>query len=318
MKSAFLSTSVRIIGAAGIILAQALGCASAQALFPPDKVLASNSRASVTYEDFEAELSRIPQRDHFEFLMDRQRLAQLIDNILLNKTLALEARELKVDRDPKVQAEIRNQVDKVLAKYRGQYLQRNTPKADYNLRAREIYLSDPGRFTRPAKYHLWHVLVSTNGRTAEDAQKRAAELHKQVLAGVDLARLAVDASDDPTAKTNKGDLEDTDLTGFDPKFAETVRPLRTGDVTAPFLTRFGWHVAKVLKYTAPVKESFDVLKADLVHEAETKHLLTAWDNHLKKTRNDPMLFVDVDALEKIRPKMPPLPTAAPAPADRKP
>jgi parvulin-like peptidyl-prolyl isomerase len=318
MKLAFLFSFVRLIGIAAIVMPQAFLPASAQALFPPDKVLASNSRAAVTYEDFEAELSRIPQRDQFEFLMDRQRLAQLIDNILLNKTLAIEARELKVDQDPKVQAEIRNQVDKVLAKYRGQHLQRNTPKADYNLRAREIYLSDPGRFTRPAKYHLWHVLVSTNGRTAEDAQKRAAELHKQVLAGADLAKLAVESSDDPTAKTNKGDLEDTDLTGFDPKFAETVRPLKTGDVTAPFLTRFGWHVAKVLKYTPPLKESFDVHKIDLVHEAETKHLLTAWDNHLKKTRNDPKLFVDVDALEMIRPKMPPLPAATPAPADKKP
>lgn len=63
----------------------------AQQAVPLDTVLASTEKTKVTYEDFLTEMSRIPEKDRFEFLLSRQRLGKLVENILINKTMAAEA-----------------------------------------------------------------------------------------------------------------------------------------------------------------------------------------------------------------------------------
>ena len=64
----------------------------AQSTLPPDKVLVRNSRAAVTYRDFEAELARIPQTERFEIQISRDKTSLMLENMLTNKTLAQEAR----------------------------------------------------------------------------------------------------------------------------------------------------------------------------------------------------------------------------------
>ena len=279
---------------------------------PPDKVLASNQRTSVTYQDFEAELARIPQRDHYEFLLDRQRLAQLVDNILVNKTLAIEARENKLDNDARVQAEIRNQTEKVLAKYRGQQVQESAPNIDYNGRAREIYLANPERFTNPPLYDAWHFLVGLKGRTPAQAKMRAEEIRARLIGGESPEKLASTLSDDESARKNEGYLGVTDLQNYDARFSAAVKKLKVGEVSPVFESAFGFHIARLRAYVEPKKLTYESVKADLVHEAETQYRLSVWDNHLRRLRNDPKLFVDAAALDAIRPKLPPLTTPVPA------
>ena len=281
-------------------------------LMTPEKVLASNQHTAVTFADFEAEIARIPPRDQFEFLLDRQRLAQMIDNILLNKTLAIEARENKLDRDPKVQAEIRNQTDKVLAKYRGQQVQIGAPKIENLPRAREIYLANPERFTTPPLHNVWHALVSIKGRTQDQAKARAEEIRGRLLAGESAELLATSLSDDETAKMNKGNLGRADTKNYDVRFAAAVKKLKVGEVSPVFESDYGYHVAKLLEYIAPIRHPFEAVKEELLQEAESQYLRSVWDNHLRRIRNDPKLYVDVDALEAIRPKLPPIPPLVPA------
>ena len=288
--------------------------AQTASLLPPEKVLAANQRTSITYTDFEAELARIPPRDQFEFLLDRQRLAQMVDNILLNKTLAIEARENKLDGDAKVQAEIRNQTDKVLAKYRGQQVQINAPKIDYLPGAREIYLANPERFTTPPLHDVWHALVSLKGRTREQAKARAEEIRGRLLAGESAELLATSLSDDESAKTNKGNLGRADTKNYDVRFAAAVKKLKVGEVSPVFESDYGYHVAKLLEYVAPVRHPFEAVKEELLHEVESQYLRSVWDNHLRRIRNDPKLFVDAEALDILRPKLPPIPPLVPAAA----
>ena len=286
-------------------------------LLQPDKVLAANQRTSVTYADFEAELARIPPGDRYEFLLDRQRIAQMVDNMLLNKTLAIEARENKLDLDAKVQAEIRNQTDKVLAKYRGQQVQKNAPRIDYAPRAREIYLTNPERFTSPPLHEVWHVLVSLKGRTQEQAKARAEEFRARIMAGESAEQLASTLSDDPSAKNNKGNLGFADIKKYDARVADAIRKLKVGEVSPVFESDYGYHVVKLLAYRAPEKSPFEAVKEELITEAETQYLLTVWDDHLRAIRNDPKLFVDIEALDALRPKLPPIPPLVPAAADLK-
>lgn len=283
--------------------------ASGQNRLPAEKVLVSNQKTQVTFAELEAELARIPQRDHHEFLLDRQRLAQLLDNILVNKTLALEARENKLDLLPIVQGEIRNQTDKVLAKHRGQQIQNNAPKTDLLSRAREAYLLAPERYSLPARHDVWHVLISTKGRTPDAARQRAEEVRTKIIAGQSREALATEYSDDPSAKDgaapgNAGNLGPNPLSIYDPAFADAILKLKIGDVSPIIQTQFGYHVAVLLSVQPARKIPFETVKSDLLLEAENQYLATIWENHVTKVRNDPKLYVDNDAIDALRPQLP--------------
>ena len=282
----------------------------AQNPLPPDKVLARNQHTSVTYRDFEAELARMPQNDRYEFLLSRERIGLLLDNLLVNKTLALEARENKLDAKPEVQAEIANQTDKVLAKYRGQQVQANLPKIDLVPRARERYLTAPEKVTTPDLHDIWHTLISLKGRTPEQAQTRAEEVRKKLLAGESGEKLAMEFSDDVSKTTNKGSIGPYNINSFDPRFAKTVKGMKVGEV-AIAESSFGIHVVKLLNYVPGVRRPFEDVKAALIYEAETEYVLAAWNAYLRNITNDPKLFVDAEALDALRPKLPEIPAAAP-------
>lgn len=285
----------------------------AQNPLPADKVLARNPRASVTYRDFEAELARIPQKDRFDLLLSRDKVAMLVENLLVNKTLAVEALENKLDADPLVQAEIANQTTKVLAKYRGQQVQANLPKIDLVPRARERYLTAPELVTTQELHEIWHVLISNKGRTPEQAQARAEEVRKKLLAGESTDKLAQEYSDDPSNNLNQGKLGARKLTDYDPRFAKTVKDMKVGDV-AITETSYGVHVVKLLDHTPGTRYTFEAAKPFLLQEAETEYIVSSWNNYLRNISNDPKLFVDIDALEALRPKLPEIPPV-PAPSE---
>ena len=285
----------------------------AQNPLPADKVLARNSRTSVTYGEFEAELARSPQKDRFELLLNRDKIGMLVENLLVNKTLAVEARDNKLDASPLVQAEIANQTTKVLAKYRGQQYQANLPKIDLLPRARERYLTEPENVTTQELHEVWHVLVSNKGRTPEQAQARAEEVRKKLLAGESTEKLAREYSDDPSNDLNQGRLGARKLKEFDARFAKTVKDMKVGDV-AITESSFGVHVVKLLDFTPSTRFTFEAAKPFLLQEAETEYIVSSWNNYLRNLSNDPKLVVDVEALEALRPKLPEIPPVPPAAA----
>jgi parvulin-like peptidyl-prolyl isomerase len=245
--------------------------AIAQRAIAPDVVLASSAKVKVTYEDFEAELARVPAKDRDEFLLNRQRLGKLVEYVLINKTMAAEAIALGLDKTPKVQAEIKNETLKTLVKHRGLNLQESAPKVDLERRAREIYVLERERFRVPAKYDTWHVLVDNRSRTKEDALKRAEEVRKKVLVSGASEDIALQYSDDPSAKKNKGRIGFMAPTELDPAYAKAMQKLKVDEVSEIVESKFGHHVL-VLKAIQPESRlSFESVRADLIAEADTKY-----------------------------------------------
>ena len=127
--------------------------------------------------------------------------------------------------------------------------------------------------------------------------------------------MAQTLSDDPSAAQNKGDLGAREVSKFIPRFAEEVKKLKIGEVSPPFETSYGVHVAQLLGHTPATRHSFDDVKPALVEEAEVQYLRSVWAEYIERIQNDPKLFVDTKALDALRPKLPeipkqPLPTPA--------
>lgn len=95
--------------------------------------------------------------------------------------------------------------------------------------------------------HARHILLKPNAiRTDEQTRLAARDLYNQLVAGADFAELAKKHSDDPGSKNSGGDLGFQPPGVFAPEFQVRLDQLKPGEISPPFRTQFGWHVAGVL------------------------------------------------------------------------
>ncbi|MGQ0586931.1 MAG: peptidylprolyl isomerase [Gammaproteobacteria bacterium] len=96
--------------------------------------------------------------------------------------------------------------------------------------------------------HVQHVLLRPNAlRNEEQTKQEIRQLHERIVKGEDLGEIAKKVSDDTGTKAEGGDLGWQPAGTFAPEFEKETDPLKPGQVSAPFRTQFGWHVAKVLE-----------------------------------------------------------------------
>jgi len=95
-----------------------------------------------------------------------------------------------------------------------------------------------------------HILLPfKQGATPEDSAmvlKQATDIITEAKAGKDFGLLASTYSQDPSAKTNQGDLYFFTVGRMVPEFEEAAFAMKKGDVSStPVFTRFGAHILKI-------------------------------------------------------------------------
>jgi peptidyl-prolyl cis-trans isomerase SurA len=105
-----------------------------------------------------------------------------------------------------------------------------------------------GERSQLSETHAQHILLQANAIRDEEATKlQAREIHDQLKKGGDFAALAKKYSDDPGSKAAGGDLGWMPPGAFTPDFQKEVDALKPGEMTAPFRSNFGWHIARVIE-----------------------------------------------------------------------
>jgi peptidyl-prolyl cis-trans isomerase SurA len=96
--------------------------------------------------------------------------------------------------------------------------------------------------------HAQHLLLMPSAvRTEEQTKQQARALYDRIKKGEDLGELAKNLSDDTGSKATGGDLGWQPAGVFAPEFEDTLKKLAPGQVSTPFRTQFGWHIAKVIE-----------------------------------------------------------------------
>ena len=91
-----------------------------------------------------------------------------------------------------------------------------------------------------------HILLRPNALIDDDeARARLDALRARVEAGEPFADLARSHSDDTASAVDGGDLGWRSPGELEPAFEEQLERLAPDAVSAPFRTRFGWHLAQV-------------------------------------------------------------------------
>ncbi|MDR9414524.1 MAG: peptidylprolyl isomerase [Spiribacter sp.] len=91
-----------------------------------------------------------------------------------------------------------------------------------------------------------HILIETNEIvTDQDAQLRLESLRERLKQGASFADLARSNSDDPTTATQGGELGWLNPGSLPQGFQNALAELPIGELSQPFQTRAGWHLAEV-------------------------------------------------------------------------
>jgi peptidyl-prolyl cis-trans isomerase SurA len=95
--------------------------------------------------------------------------------------------------------------------------------------------------------HVRHILLKTNA-LADDATIRGKleSIRGRVQKGEDFGVIAQTVSEDPGSATEGGDLGWAGPGSFTPEFEEAIAGLKDNEISEPFHTQFGWHIAQML------------------------------------------------------------------------
>lgn len=265
-----------------------------------DVILARNEWVTVTKADFDTEIARIPKDQQFGFLASAERVARAVEGILVNKTLAAQARAARIDQEPAVMAEIRSAADKVLARHRTERAEAEMKAPDFTRRAEELYRMDTRKYAEKDTVHTRHILVEAKCRTPEAARARALEARAEIQSGKPFAEVAKKYSDDPTVARNGGDIGPLLFDNLSPAFAEAASVMKPGDLSEPVLTNFGYHIIKLESFKKGRTYPFSEVRDGIIASVREDWLKLQRKTFIEKIIADPKLKLELDNIQALK------------------
>ncbi len=124
--------------------------------------------------------------------------------------------------------------------------------------AREFYLQHATDFANPQSRDVAHILVKTKAL--------ADTIYAKLEKGADFAAEAKKSSIDTGTKSKGGDFTAT-LGRDDPAFDKVAFALKTGEISKPVKSQFGWHVIKAIGVVKPRQViPFEKAKASIIQQ----------------------------------------------------
>jgi len=309
--AAGLGALQRVAGALALAALVSGADSLAQALKAEDEVLAENALVKLTRADYETDLERVPAQMRAEFAANPKRLTMFLNNLLIDKTLARQARDARLDRDPEISRRLALQADRVLAKAMVEKVERDAAaefdarETDFLAKARETYVLNKEKYRTSGEVSASHILFDTAKRGDAAALALAKEVRAKLAAGADFAKVAAEVSDDPTAKENGGALGWFAPGKMDPAFTKAAFALKNaGDLSEPVQSSFGWHVIRLDGRRSPREVPFERAQKQIIADLKTRYINEAREAKLAAISQDPAMKVNQAAVDSLLVQLP--------------
>lgn len=136
--------------------------------------------------------------------------------------------------------------------------------------------------------HARHILVGLKSNATESevlaASKKAEAIKLRIEKGEAFEEIAVELSEDPSAKNNRGDLGFFKKQDMVAEFSEAAFLLKVGEISDPVRTPFGFHLIEVLETKKEAKESFDQVKTKMMQTEYQKAFEKAYTEYISKMK----------------------------------
>lgn len=281
-----------------VVMMSLLACVSLPAM-SAEQILVESNQAKITSLDFEVEIQRIPAEYRDEFLSSKVRIRKTLESLLVNKTLAEQARKAGIDSEPLIKKRLELAADKILSQEQADRSVEALKLPSFEARARELYKINAEQYTLPEKVHASHILVDSKGRADEEALKRAQEIRAKALEGKPFEVLAQEYSDDPSAKENKGDLGFFEAGNMVKPFSDAAFAMSMpGEISEPVKTNFGYHIIRFHEKQARKLRPFDEVKTEIMNGLRDKFIAEYRLELTGKITSDPSLKLYTEAVDR--------------------
>lgn len=288
--------------AAALCVSFANGALSA----PDGEVLVSRGDIRVTREDFMRMLEmNVPEAGRAAIIADNERVRQIIADIFVVRALAAEARQAGLADEPETRFRVEMQRDRVLMDAVLAQAAVAAGAPDFEKLARERYDANPEQFVEPEQVRASHILIALQeGRNRDQALARAQDVRKRALDGTTpFEDLAAEFSDDPSVKTNHGDLGFFARDRMVKPFADAAFAMKTpGQISDVVETQYGFHIIRYSDRRPERKLPFDEVKARLVDLARQKFEAQIRKEKIEAVRSLDGITVNQEAVSAISAK----------------
>ena len=281
-----------------VAFAQALGAAPTP--MSPDTVLADNGVAKVTRADYDYELTRLPENVRGGFATTDKRVADLINRMLVTKTLAAQADAQKLMEQPEVARRLALEIEKLKAQLMVAKLEADAAArfdanpAPFEARARDLYAINPRKWDVAGEVSASHILFATPPHSVEEARKLAAAARAEIVAGADFEAIARARSEDPSAKQNGGKLGFFKRGQMDGSFENAAFALtKVGEVSEPVETAYGFHLIRLDGRKDTQRMTFEQAKPRIMAEQRAAYIASQRDEVVEQIKVDAYKATDM-------------------------
>ena len=197
--------------------------------------LAKVGNTKITQADLEREIKNLPEfaQKLFEGSGGKEKF---LDELIKKELLYQEALKKGIDKDAEYQRKVEEFKKLTLI---GQLLEKEieTKAKVTDQDVKDYYEKHKEELASVSQIRASHILV----KTEEEAKKILERLKK----GEDFAKIAKKSSIDPGSAKNSGDLGFFSSGQMVPEFEAAAARLKTGEISEPVKTKFGYHIIKV-------------------------------------------------------------------------
>jgi len=272
----------------------------------PDTVLADNGIARVTRADYDLELTRLPPGTRGGFATSEKRVVDLINRLLVTKTLAVQADRAKLLEEPETARRLAAEMDRMKSQLMLAKVERDAAAAfdanpaPFEARARDLYAMEPRKYDVGAEVSASHILFTVPPHTIEEAHRLAAEVRAQIVAGADFETIARERSEDPSAKQNGGKLGSFKRGEMDGQFENAAFGLaKVGEISAPIETTYGVHLIRLDGRKDVQRSTFEQAKPRIMADQRQQYINGQKDALTEKLKIEAFQATDMKKVDAM-------------------
>ena len=271
----------------------------------PQTLLAARGTAEILVADIDAFMEHVPARDRAAVVSSDERVATLLQGMLLNRQLAKSAEEQKLHEAPNVQREIQLAREQVLARHALRHFVESKPAGDLEQLALEAYKSEKSKYLLPEVRLVQHILINNQDRTDEEAKALISKVEAEARAtGADFTELVQKYSDDSGKIDNKGfyRIDAESEPKMDPAFVGGARSVnQAGAISKPFVGMYGYHLIRLESLQEARQLSFEESKAKIIDGLRASYNKRVEDEYVSDLRTqNPEIVTEVAQRLKSR------------------
>ena len=270
-----------------LLIPVAFGCSQNSA--PDSPVIAKVNKGTVTESDFLREVGRIPEwaRSQFETGEGKEKF---LDELVKKELIHQHAKKMRLDNNEEYLEKVREFEKLTLVALSLKKEVDEKVKVDEN-EVRAFFDENQEKFTVGTQIKASHILVKT-----EDEAKNA---YERIMSGEKFEAVAKEVSIDKGSAEKGGDIGFFGRGRMVPEFERAALSLKTGEISQPVKTRFGYHIIKQTDVKmgdpASYEQSKEAIRRELINQKPKKY----FDELIDKLKAESHISTDKEVLAGI-------------------